>query len=355
MIRVLTIFLFLPFASRAQNLLPNGNLDEMNICKEYHMPCGPKGWFGVPIGGHYFSRNLAYDGPGGLQFMVYDFGNPKSRSFLETEILAPLRKDSSYIIEMLFDGDCIDVNKLSVYMPAEDFLFETKPYTSFTPAVSYTSENQLEKMPKRYWHKLHLSFKATGKERYFVIGNFSSGNMFSSCATSDDQVFYNIDNISLKPAFFTDEKISSSRLDALYNRTERHELLQDYITAKPAGSKPVKLHIDTLIIPDVLFATDDARLPPKAQGMVDEFLKGIIVSKLDSIVVEGHTDNTGSLQHNRLLSMQRAESTRAYITAKIPATVIARGLSSKKPVADNRTAQGRQKNRRVAIYLYMKN
>jgi outer membrane protein OmpA-like peptidoglycan-associated protein len=354
MFRLLIILLF-PFSSWSQNLLPNGNLDEINMCKEYSMPCGPKGWFGVPIGGHYFSRSQAYDGPGGLQYLVYDFFNPKKRSFLETEILAPLRKDSTYIIEMLFSGDCIDADKLSVYMPPEDFLLETRPYTSFIPAVSFKATDPLEKTQRKYWKKIQLRFKASGKERYFVIGNFSNGDEFSSCATGDEAVYYNIDNISLKPAFFQDEKISQSRLDALYRRTERHELLQDYVTQTSAIPKKVNLHIDTLIIPDVLFAVDDARLPAKARALVDNFIKGISLAKLDSIVVEGHTDNTGAEQHNQLLSLQRAESTRAYILSKMPALVTARGWGKGKPVADNNTKNGRQKNRRVAIYLYMKN
>jgi outer membrane protein OmpA-like peptidoglycan-associated protein len=352
--RILFI-LFLPFFSNAQNLLPNGDLDEMNMCREYNMPCGPKGWFGVPIDSKYFSRSQAYDGPGGLQYLVYDFTDRNNRSFLETEILAPLRKDSSYIIEMLFNGDCIDAGKLSVYMPEGDFLFESRQYTSFQPSVSFTSIDQLMKTNKKYWRKIRLQFKATGKERFFVIGNFSKGDVFSECATSDDQVVYGIDNISLRPAFFTEDasKISKQRLDELYNRTERHALLREYVTERPAARVLTK--IDTLLIPDVLFKVDDARLPDKARALVDDFLKGIKLRNVDSIVVEGHTDNTGTVQHNRLLSLQRAESVRAYILGKVPAVVAARGLDSQKPVADNRTATGRQMNRRVAIYLYLNN
>jgi outer membrane protein OmpA-like peptidoglycan-associated protein len=349
--------LFAGAGLHAQNLLPNAGFEEVNTCDEYKMPCGPKGWFGVPIGIPYYDKTAAFEGRSGLKYTVYDFTGQNKRSFVETEILVPLRKDSQYQVEIYVFGDCVDPGKLSVYMPSEDFLYEKDQWAAFTPSVSYAGEYQLEKTSRRFWHKITLHFKATGREHYFVIGNFSGKDFDPVCEQTENQIFYTIDNVSLKPLYFT-ETIGAAALKrqaALFARTERHELLQDIVLSyhqKQAKQKPVR--IDTLVIPDVLFAVNDARVQDNTAAMIDQFLKGIHLAKLDSIVVEGHTDITGSSQRNEALSCDRAASVRSYILSKLPAVVISRGWGSMKPVADNSTEKGRQKNRRVVIYLYMK-
>lgn len=349
--------LFTATGLQAQNLLPNAGFEEVNTCNEYKMPCGPKGWFGVPIGASYYDKTAAFEGRSGLKFTVFDFTGQNKRSFVQTEILVPLRKDSQYVIELYVFGDCVDPGKLSVYMPAEDFLYERDQWAAFTPSVSYAGEYQLERTNRKYWFKISLPFKATGLEHFFVVGNFSEKDFDPVCEQTENQIFYTIDNISLKPLYFTETigPAALKRQAALFARTERHELLQDQVVAyhqKQSKQKPVR--IDTLVIPDVLFAVNDARVQEKTGALIDQFLKGIHLAKLDSIVVEGHTDITGTSQRNEALSRDRAASVRTYILSKLPALVISRGWGSMKPVADNSTEKGRQKNRRVVIYLYMK-
>jgi outer membrane protein OmpA-like peptidoglycan-associated protein len=342
----------------AQNLLPNAGFEEVNSCAEYKMPCGPKGWFGVPIGVPYYDKSAAYDGRSALKYTVFDFTGQNKRSFVQTEILVPLRKDSQYVIELFVLGDCIDPGRLSVYLPAEDFLYEKDHWAPFKPSVSYAGEYQLDKTGKKYWNKISLPFKATGKERFFVLGNFNNQDFDPVCEQTENQIYYTIDNISLRPVYFTETlgQAAMKRQAALFDRTERHELLKEIVMAyhqKPGMNRSAR--IDTLVIPDVLFAVNDDRVQGKTETLIDNFLKGINIGKLDSIVVEGHTDITGTSLRNDALSRGRAASVRSYILSKIPALVIERGWGSRKPIADNSTEKGRQKNRRVVIYLYMKN
>ena len=67
----------------------------------------------------------------------------------------------------------------------------------------------------------------------------------------------------------------------------------------------------------------------------------------------GHTDSTGTDAINDPLSLQRAESTRNYLTARgVGGTRIqVQGMGSRQPIASNNTAEGRAKNRRVEIYV----
>jgi len=83
--------------------------------------------------------------------------------------------------------------------------------------------------------------------------------------------------------------------------------------------------------------------------IVAEALKGT----QRTILVEGHTDSTGKPETNMKLSQARAETVRKYlIDGGLPADQIrAQGIGQDRPVADNKTAAGRAKNRRVEVIL----
>jgi OOP family OmpA-OmpF porin len=72
-------------------------------------------------------------------------------------------------------------------------------------------------------------------------------------------------------------------------------------------------------------------------------------------VIEGHTDNRGSDAYNQGLSQRRADSVRQYLIDKFgisASRLTAKGYGESKPIADNNTAEGRQRNRRVvAVFL----
>jgi outer membrane protein OmpA-like peptidoglycan-associated protein len=70
-------------------------------------------------------------------------------------------------------------------------------------------------------------------------------------------------------------------------------------------------------------------------------------------VVEGHTDSQGRVQDNQELSLARAQSVRDYLVSRGIAAdrISAHGLGSERPVATNKTAEGRADNRRVEIVV----
>ena len=71
-----------------------------------------------------------------------------------------------------------------------------------------------------------------------------------------------------------------------------------------------------------------------------------------TIEVVGHTDNTGTVAYNQALSEQRARAVRGILINTVtPSRVIAYGVGETRPVASNATADGRQANRRVEIYI----
>lgn len=80
----------------------------------------------------------------------------------------------------------------------------------------------------------------------------------------------------------------------------------------------------------------------------------LLMEKNFSLKLAGHTDNTGSATTNMRLSKQRAEKIKAYLVSKgaNAARIEAVGYGSTQPVASNKTAEGRQQNRRVEFTLY---
>ncbi|MET0343439.1 MAG: OmpA family protein [Polyangiales bacterium] len=105
---------------------------------------------------------------------------------------------------------------------------------------------------------------------------------------------------------------------------------------------------------EVLFASGKSELLPSARGKLDEVAKALTQGEPDThIVVEGHTDSTGSEAMNLELSRRRAQAVGDYLSAHgVPRDRIrAEGVGFAKPLADNKTAAGRANNRRVEIVV----
>ncbi|MGH9567749.1 MAG: OmpA family protein [Candidatus Angelobacter sp.] len=103
----------------------------------------------------------------------------------------------------------------------------------------------------------------------------------------------------------------------------------------------------------VHFAFNKADLRPKAKEALDQMVAEIPNTKGYLVVVEGDTDAIGSETYNYKLSERRADSVVQYLSEKnVPAhKIYLIGLGKDKSVADNKTAAGRAKNRRVDVRL----
>jgi len=104
---------------------------------------------------------------------------------------------------------------------------------------------------------------------------------------------------------------------------------------------------------DVLFDTGKYGLRPEAKEKLAK-LSGIVLAHPGlNLAVEGHTDSVGSDKMNQTLSEKRAESVRSYLLDQGLAqdSVSSQGFGKSTPVADNTTAAGRRKNRRVEIIV----
>ena len=102
---------------------------------------------------------------------------------------------------------------------------------------------------------------------------------------------------------------------------------------------------------DAFFDFDKAVLKPEGKAKLDDLVGKVKDINLEVIIAVGHTDSVGADAYNQKLSVNRAEAVKAYLVSKgiEKNRVYTEGKGEKQPVADNKTSEGRAKNRRVEI------
>lgn len=103
------------------------------------------------------------------------------------------------------------------------------------------------------------------------------------------------------------------------------------------------------------FRSGSAVIPPASFELLDNVMKSIEIFPTRDVRVEGHTDFIGANEYNQELSERRARAVGEYIGQRMPEAsnqkVIPVGHGEEKPIANNETAEGRTKNRRIDIVL----
>ncbi|NQW94545.1 MAG: OmpA family protein [Polaromonas sp.] len=102
---------------------------------------------------------------------------------------------------------------------------------------------------------------------------------------------------------------------------------------------------------DAFFDFDKAVVKAEGKAKLDDLIGKIKGINLEVIIAVGHTDSVGGDSYNQKLSVSRSEAVKAYLVSKgiEKNRVYTEGKGEKQPVADNKTAEGRAKNRRVEI------
>ena len=118
--------------------------------------------------------------------------------------------------------------------------------------------------------------------------------------------------------------------------------------------EPVLSHIHTF---NVEFPSDSAVVDPAYYPEIQDFAKYMEQNPEKTAVINGHTDSTGSAAYNQKLSEKRAVSVKNEIVKQGISSerLEAKGYGEEKPIASNKTREGRQKNRRVEAEVYLAN
>ena len=119
----------------------------------------------------------------------------------------------------------------------------------------------------------------------------------------------------------------------------------------PAPAAPATVATKVTYAADAFFDFNKSVVKPEGKAKLDDLVGKIKDINLEVIIAVGHTDSVGSDAYNQKLSVRRSEAVKAYLVSKgiEKNRVYTEGKGEKQPVADNKTAEGRAKNRRVEI------
>jgi OOP family OmpA-OmpF porin len=119
----------------------------------------------------------------------------------------------------------------------------------------------------------------------------------------------------------------------------------------PAPARPAPISEKVTFAADAFFDFNKSNLKPEAQAKLADLVDKTKGIALEVIIAVGHTDSVGDDAYNQKLSIARAEAVKKFLTEKgvEKNRVYTEGKGEKSPVADNKTSEGRAKNRRVEV------
>lgn len=138
------------------------------------------------------------------------------------------------------------------------------------------------------------------------------------------------------------EKTADKELDKI-----KKDLPEDQIERTDAG---IKFTFSS----EILFPTNSSILNEQAKKKIADVAKVIRENQENkAVLIEGHSDKTGTANYNQWLSEKRAVSVKTYLVSLgiDAAQIKTAGLGDSRPIDDNKTKEGRLKNRRVEIIL----
>jgi outer membrane protein OmpA-like peptidoglycan-associated protein len=358
----------------AQNLVSNGGFEDENICTEYQKNCAPEAWIATSLFANYYFDDAqhAYKDRHFVGLTAGNISKEGIRNFVRTRLLCGLRPGNKYRVEFFVRSYGQLLDSIGVYFSPDDFLFEKRYFKDIKPQLWSPDAIEKPQGDPSIWQKIGFIYTATGQEGFITIGNFKRDDYknIKRAEYRNDYYFF-IDEVSVIPVDEHEKlcaEADSVKTNA-YDENERHDYLSRkmyvYRRRPPVViplprtviEQPRKQKIDTLVIPDIFFATASYELSPKSFSLLDSFSAKLENAIIDSVIIEGHTDSIGKLAYNEQLSANRANSVKDYLSGKSftkDKIMLSRGFAFLKPIADNRTPAGRSRNRRVEIFVYRK-
>jgi outer membrane protein OmpA-like peptidoglycan-associated protein len=293
---------------------------------------------------------------------VEDVGVLNFRTYWQTVLKCPMQKGATYKISFYASGlgaQFIPSNLGMFFSPIE--IDQRKVWPIMLKPSVQLKEKDVTSFKKSDWVKVDVDYVANGNEQFLVLGNFfADDDMIRHRRPRMQKVTYCVDELSIKksgdsvacePAYKVQEWLAGRLRHTPPSSTAPLVKNTPPVVTRP---EPVKQpHIDTLVLQDVLFKFDSGSLTPAASQVLDTIVARLQQRPYKKIRVEGHTDSLGTDAYNMDLSGRRANSVMQYFIKKgMDTTLIeAEGKGESRPVATNRSDEGRRRNRRVEILV----
>ncbi len=297
------------------------------------------------------------------------------RTFLETPLICKLEKGKKYQLHFFLKIPDKYFHPLQVFFSNQEYLAHNVWFNDSVPQFEINQTNLVKPATIKVfkWMEFNKEFIAKGNEKYFVLGNFLKkfdNPNHKHREAVNHCLYYLMDDISLMASDSSVCDDYQANLQTIYQQDFRHSYWNENKTSTNEKKLVDRVHSteiyladsiifspkkDTLTLPEFLFAVDSFAILPKFETLLDSFYQAIQQQNFDSILIIGHTDNTGTEPHNLELSKNRALSIYHYLTIEKqiePDKLLVQGKGSSLPIADNATFEGRRKNRRVEIIVF---
>ncbi|WP_273566132.1 OmpA family protein [Maribacter halichondriae] len=279
---------------------------------------------------------------------LYLYAPDDYREYLQAELSEPLIPGKNYAVSFyvsLAERSDFAIKEFGVLFSSNELSLATKKELS--KKMRYEAkENDYQYMEIGYtnfysdtkdWILVHTQFIAKGTERYLILGNFKTNartRMFRTKKNAKQGAYYYVDMVSV---VLDDPPRETSELVAIAD-----------------GKETKNIELDkSYIFKDVLFEFDRSSLLEPSKEELQNVYDHLKANAMLHILINGHTDDKGSEDYNQYLSSNRAKTVADYlIRLGLPEQRINwSGHGSTKPIADNSSEKGRQKNRRVEFVI----
>ncbi|WP_264791516.1 OmpA family protein [Aureispira anguillae] len=224
--------------------------------------------------------------------------------------------------------------------------------------MTYMLQEDRSPLDDRKWVEISCQYKAQGGERYIVIGNFDDDRKtkVSGAIENDtfknphvDFAYYYVDDVCVTNAS-TNFSCDCGSFDLIRTRGEERIVLDVKVQKKEYYLGQV------VIMKNLDFERGKSLMLSGAQAAINDLVGTLRLNPNYHIEISGHTDDKGDPQKNQILSKKRAEAVYNYLLSSgiKKERLTFRGYGQSRPIALNKTVEGRQKNERIQFRITKK-
>jgi OmpA-OmpF porin, OOP family len=272
------------------------------------------------------------------------YGAGTYQEYVGGSLAVPLVKGKKYIVAIALQlgSHCRNGStSIGVHFRADKERLEGSRQLKLHPQADFDSTGCEDVSGK--WKIFRAEFVADGGEKYFIVGNFTGRAIALDGNHTNPNTYYLLDDVTVIPS---DGDLGDFPVAGIPD-PEPNKPVQVIIHSSSMDPKPVNDTIaagKTLVYRNILFETDQSILLAESYPQLYYVLAEMKKQPNLKVEIRGHTDATGSAEHNLQLSEERAKAVAAFFTTNgiDPSRVSSKGFGSSQPVSSDHAL-----NRRV--------